>query len=581
MYRKIYRPFFLLIALVLMLGLACQSSAEVTQPPSQGQENPLPVKTKAPAQTQPESKTEAPAPASGAVNQLRDVQGAVVQIESEGAFSDPQLGLDVQGSGRGSGFIIDPSGIAVTNNHVVTGGSLLKVWVGGDQGKTYNAKVLGVSECSDLAVIKIDGEDFPYLEWYSGPIDVGMDIYVAGFPLGEPEYSMVKGIISKSAGDGETNWASVEKVLVYDAATNPGNSGGPVITPDGKVVAVHYRGRPGTGQAFGISKEVAEPVVKKLSTGSDLDTIGINGEAVWSDDNSLSGIWVSSVKSGSPADKAGVQGGDIITRLEDIAMASDHTMSQYCDIIRSHEPGDTLNIEILRFATQQVLEGQINGRELEVTFQGGSEGASEGGTDTQPSGSVVVNPDAVTPGDYLLGTEFDDAESWYVVTVPQSDDYQAYTDGGLFYVKVDPAKVTVYAFYDLVLPPDVQIDTYAQKVEGANTNNISLVCRASDAGWYEFSMTSGGYWYIWLYADGDYTQLAKGATTAINLKDAANKLTATCIGNNFTFYINDQEVGSATDRTLKGGGQVGVSAYSEYPGVGIEFDWFAATVPQP
>ena len=372
-------------------------------------------------------------------------------------------------------------------------------------------------------------------------------------------------------------------MLVYDASTNPGNSGGPVITPDGKVVAVHYRGRPGTGQAFGISKEVAEPVVSELSTGSDLDTIGINGEAVWTDDDSLTGVWVSSVKSGSPADRAKIQGGDIITKLEDLDMAKDHTMSQYCDIIRSHEPGDTLNVQILRFASSQVLEGQLNGRELEVVYEGSSDGSSDGSdgsTDTQTSGSAVVNANATNPGDYFIGSEFDDVENWYTISVPQDDNYEAYTDDGVFFIKVVPAKVTVYAFYDLVLPADVQVDTYAQKVEGPNTNNISLVCRATDAGWYEFSMTSGGYWYIWLYEDGKYEQLAKGATTAINLKNAANKLTATCIGSEFTFYINDQQVGSVTDRTFKDGGQVGISAYSEYPEVGIEFDWFAATVPQ-
>jgi len=85
----------------------------------------------------------------------------------------------------------------VTNNHVVTGAAILKVWVGGDQSQSYNAKVLGVSECSDLAVIDIDGEGFPYLQWHEGAIKVGLEVYAAGFPLGEPEFTLTKGIVSK------------------------------------------------------------------------------------------------------------------------------------------------------------------------------------------------------------------------------------------------------------------------------------------------------------------------------------------------------------------------------------------------
>jgi serine protease Do len=95
--------------------------------------------------------------------------------------------------------------------------------------------------------------------------------------------------------------------------------------------------------------------------------IGVNGTAV-NDGQGLSGIWVSSVKSGSPADKAGVKAGDIITTLEGLVLATDGTMADYCDILRSHNPTDSMNIEILRFATQEVLSGQLNGRELAQVY---------------------------------------------------------------------------------------------------------------------------------------------------------------------------------------------------------------------
>ena len=105
--------------------------------------------------------------AGSGIRSLEDAQSAVIQIEAQGSFTDPAVGMVYNAAGRGSGFIIDPSGIAVTNNHVVTGAALIQVWIGGED-EPHNARILGVSECSDLAVIDIEGDGFPYLEWYEG-----------------------------------------------------------------------------------------------------------------------------------------------------------------------------------------------------------------------------------------------------------------------------------------------------------------------------------------------------------------------------------------------------------------------------
>lgn len=301
-----------------------------------------------------------------AAGSFQEIKDAIIQIEAQGSFVDPAEGLQLNAAGRGSGFIIDDSGIAVTNNHVVTGAAILQVWVGGED-EPRNAKILGVSECSDLAVIDIDGEGYSFLDWFEGDAPVGLDIYVAGFPLGDPEYTLTRGIVSKEQADGETPWSSVDHVIEYDANTNPGNSGGAVVDENGRVIAVHYAGRSDTRQAFGISYDVAKSVVEQLRQGQNVDSIGINGSAI-NDGEGLSGIWVSSVESGSAADAAGVTPGDIITRLEGLVLATDSSMADYCDIIRSHNPDDTLGIEVLRFDTQEVLEGQLNGRPLEQSF---------------------------------------------------------------------------------------------------------------------------------------------------------------------------------------------------------------------
>ena len=299
--------------------------------------------------------------AGSGVRSLEEAQSAVIQIEAQGSFLDPEVGMVYNAAGRGSGFIIDPSGIAVTNNHVVTGAALIQVWIGGDD-EPHNARILGVSECSDLAVIDIEGEGFPYLDWYDGDITVGMDVYAAGFPLGDPEFTLTRGIIAKASADGETPWSSVDHVIMHDATINPGNSGGPLITTDGQLVGINYMGSQQVNQYFAISRDEALRVIDTLRESEDYLSIGINGQAVRSE--SLSGIWVSSVQSGSPADISGIQAGDIILTIEDLVLSTDGTMADYCDILRTHNPGDTLDIQVLRYADQIILEGQINGREL-------------------------------------------------------------------------------------------------------------------------------------------------------------------------------------------------------------------------
>ncbi|MFQ5407214.1 MAG: S1C family serine protease [Anaerolineales bacterium] len=384
-------PFILFVLMLALPALACGGGDEAAPPESEAADADAPAEGDAPAA---EGDTAPAGPA--AATTLEEVQNAVIQIEFLGAYRDPAVGA-VSGSGYGSGFIIDPSGIAVTNNHVVAGAASLKVHIGGDTTETYNAKVLGVSECSDLAVIDIDGEGFPYLEWYQGDISVGTEAYAAGFPLGEPEYTLTSGIVSKASAPGETSWASVDAVIGHDATINPGNSGGPLVTGDGQVIGVNYSSRANVDQYFAISAEKAIPLTEQLRAGEDADSIGVNGQAVVSDDGSLSGVWVSSVVSGSPADLAGLEGGDVIVTMEGVQIATDGTMSDYCDILRSHAATDTLAIEVLRFDTQEGLEGQLNGEPLALAFSfaAAAETATEGRTGT---GSLVRFNDALAGG---------------------------------------------------------------------------------------------------------------------------------------------------------------------------------------
>jgi serine protease Do len=412
MNNKPFKPLLGLVVVMLVVGLACSlggsSKATDTSVPA----TPRPTKTSVPPTeiSRPPTETSRPptdtpipvtntpaasATQSLAVSALADVKKAVIQIEAQGTFQYPD-GTSFNEAGYGSGFIIDSSGLALTNNHVVTGAALLQVWIGGDRSRTYNAKVIGVSECSDLALIDLEGDGFQYLEWYEGQVSVGLEVYAAGFPLAEPEFTLTRGIISKERADGETSWASVDYVIMHDATINPGNSGGPLVDKDGKIVGINYAGNQ-RDQYFAISKDLAKGVANQLRSGN-VDTIGVNGDAFILEDGSASGIWVYSVKSGSPADKAGVKGGDIIMTLESLVLATDGTMKDYCDVLRSHSANDTLGIEVYRYPTGEYLEGQINGRTMAVTgvYTGGG-GDGGGGTDTGTySTYVTVQDDTYT-----------------------------------------------------------------------------------------------------------------------------------------------------------------------------------------
>jgi len=352
------------------------------------------------------------------VTTLADVKSAVIQIEAQGTFADPEFG-EYSGAGLGSGFIIDSSGLAITNNHVVTGAALLNVWVGGDTTKTYNAQIVAVSECSDLALIDIEGDDFPYLEWYPDPITVGLEVYAAGFPLGDPEFTLTKGIVSKEQANGESSWASVNQVIEHDATINPGNSGGPLVTEDGQIVGINYASYAAAGQYFAIGRDTTLQIINQFKAGDDVDSLGINGMAVVADDGSLSGIWVSSVKSGSAADEAGVEPGDLITALEGLGLAADGSMATYCDIIRTQGDDNTLSMDVLRFGTNETLEGQFNGRGLSVTGPILSSGDATAGTDSSGGNTEVA-------GDFLSENIIEVLDDGYMAIT--DDSYSLYVE---------------------------------------------------------------------------------------------------------------------------------------------------------
>mgnify|MGYP001807735440 CR=1 FL=1 len=311
-------------------------------------------------------------PATSAVD-FEQVESATIQIEAVGSFIDPEGSYEV--SGRGSGFIVTPDGLAVTNNHVVVGAGTLKVWL---EGKTYNAKILGSSECLDLAVIQLEKGTYPYFDWHKGDITTAMEVYAAGFPLGDPTFTMTKGIVSKSSTRGETQWASLSSVIEHDARTQHGSSGGPLIDAKGRLVGVNYAGIDSLDINLSIHRDEVLDVLPDLEKGQDVLSLGINGRAITDDEGTGLGVWVSSVAAGSTADKAGVEAGDLVTRLGGVSLAKQGTMTGYCDVRRTQGQDATIDVELYRPTEGAYYRGQMSGEKLEpVKVVGGDSPTAE------------------------------------------------------------------------------------------------------------------------------------------------------------------------------------------------------------
>jgi hypothetical protein len=433
---------------------------------------------------------------------------------------------------------------------------------------------LGYSECNDLAVIKIDGSDFSYLNWFEGSVDVGKEVYLAGFPLGDPDYSLTKGIISKSNTNGDTSWTSIKGgILAHDATGNPGNSGGPLVTPDGEVVGIHFAGYKEADQYFAISAKTAMPIVEELKNGVNYESLGVNGSIISNEDGSITGVWVSSVDSGSPADKAAVQAGDIIYQLEGLVLGTDGTMADYCSVIRTHGAEKNLSISVLRFSTGEYLEGELNGDKLALV-------SSFGTSDSTDDSTSYVSGDA-----YFLD-EFDGELSYYTLFSMSGDvddpKMGVYADRGSLVFDLQDDYLWPYVLYDPWTYQDVRVDFEAENL-GNNNNMVALLCRYDpDRGWYEFNVTNSGLYDIYYYDAiqlKDYQRLYNGGSTAINMGRATNTYTIVCQGNNLSLYINGVLARTIQDSHLKEG-QVGfsVSSFENYPVV-VNLNWFAVSEP--
>jgi serine protease Do len=422
----------LILAAIALLAVACSGDSAPAPAPAAkaapaATATPVPPTPVPPTPVPPTPAPESPPPAAtpdptvaptpSGPQGLALVEKATVQIVAQGTFSDPSGQATTQ-AGAGSGFIISEDGLVVTNNHVVTGAATLNVFVP-DRREPVNARVIGASECADLAVIQLPPGTYPFLEFHEGPLAIGTTIFAAGYPLGEPQYALVAGIIAKLDADGESSWASVDQVLQHDAAVSPGNSGGPLVTEAGDVVGIVYAGLLEFNQFFAVGLEQALPVLDQLIAGNNVDWIGINGEAYVG--QGFSGLWVASVESGSPADEAGILPGDFIIEMERLPLGDDGTMRDYCDVLQTRGGDRVMQVKLIRPDTGETLEGQINGRPLVSSGGVGVDDEAEAPVD-QPDAPATPDTEYVSVADDSGRISVTVPASWELSTEPLGED---------------------------------------------------------------------------------------------------------------------------------------------------------------
>jgi Do/DeqQ family serine protease len=256
----------------------------------------------------------------------------------------------------GSGVIISRDGYIVTNNHVVEGADALEVTL--DDNRTFTAKVIGADPTTDIALIKIDGDNFPFIPWgNSDNLKVGEWVLAIGNPFNLAS-TVTAGIVSAKARNINiiNKNTAIEAFIQTDAAVNPGNSGGALVNTAGELVGVITAIASPTGSFSGYSFAVPERIARKIV--SDLMEygtvqrafIGISINEVTSEMaqkngvTSLKGVYVSSVASGGAAAESGIKEGDIILKVNDVEV---NKVSELQEQIGRYRPGQQISVTVL------------------------------------------------------------------------------------------------------------------------------------------------------------------------------------------------------------------------------------------
>jgi serine protease Do len=309
-------------------------------------------------------------------------------------FQMPREGFQRQG--QGSGVVVSRDGYILTNNHVVSGMDEVKVTL--SDGRTFPAKTVGTDPKTDVAVLKIDATGLVAAELGdSGAMQVGDWVVAIGSPFGL-DMTVTAGIVS-AMGRSNMGITDYEDFIQTDAAINPGNSGGPLVNLQGQVIGINtaISSRTGSynGVGFAIPSNMAQTVMHSLIEKGHVER-GWLGAAIQDLNENLSqsfdyegteGVLLGDVLDGGPAQKAGLQAGDIVVKYQGKRMKD---ANQFRHAVAATEPGTDATLVIFRNGKQQTITIHIAQMDADsVVARPGGEESSDLGISVQ-----TLTPDA-------------------------------------------------------------------------------------------------------------------------------------------------------------------------------------------
>ncbi|WP_276261454.1 S1C family serine protease [Haloglomus litoreum] len=422
---------------------------------------------------------------------------ATIYIEAFGDYSFP--GIEAEGTITGSGAIVEESGIALSNAHVVSGADTLRVFVGEDRQQSYNAQIVGLSDCADLAVIRILGDGFPSLSWRGGQIFSGLNVTAHGFPVNGTRVASTRGTVSR-VGQGETEWASVDSILEHTATIAPGSSGGPLVDDNGNLVGINYAGSQ-FSQYYAIARDIARSVTGQLQAGENVDYLGMSTLAVetgapMTPDGITRGLHLITVDPGTPAWNAGLRPGDRIVRIRGSRAVRDETplptKEFYCDVLRTQGADAVYPVQVSRALPggQQgglLLEGEINGRPLQVVQGGGGDGTGgEPRGEYEQFGAITDDTGTIRTEVPTAWADVDGAPSSLgpsLIAAPSVEDFLGtWTTPGVLFIVSDQFGTDTDAVLDQLEFPACQVGGRQPFESGTLTGQSQRLTDCGDTG---------------------------------------------------------------------------------------------------
>ena len=358
--------------------------------------------------------------AENSVNAVVFVKVTIRSKEKQQAYNDPFyrffFGEDMPQErervrqGVGSGVIIRPDGYIVTNNHVIDGATELEVTL--NDNRTYKANVIGTDPATDVALIKIDEKNLPYLEMAdSDNLRLGEWVLAIGSPLGEELRSTITAGIVSAKGRSMPNYSGefkIESFIQTDAAVNPGNSGGALVNKEGKMVGINTAIVSTTGAyagyAFAVPSNIVAKVVADIIDFGSVKRakLGVTMSQITAEMakemklSSVDGVYIHEVSPGSTADRAGIKSKDVIVAIDDTPIK---TPSGLQEKVNGFRPGDKATVTVIRDSKQQIFNIQFLTEEESavavaddgtVLFYGASLKANERGVEIVSVGNGKV-----------------------------------------------------------------------------------------------------------------------------------------------------------------------------------------------